>query len=124
MLFGNVDPDVVAVMIPITAIVGGIAITIVAIIMGSRKKELEHKERLLAMEKGIEIPQPIEPEKRPAYRSNRTAGLILTLLGLAILVANWVVAGVKGGIWGLVPLAIGIGLLISASIEKKEFDKK
>jgi len=120
MLFGNVDPDVVAIMIPITAIAGGIAIAIVAIIMGARKKELEHKERLLAMEKGIEIPQAQEPEKRPSYRSNRTAGLVMTLLGIAIMVANWAVAGTKGGVWGLIPLAIGVGLLISAALEKKE----
>jgi NADH:ubiquinone oxidoreductase subunit 6 (subunit J) len=107
-------------MIPITAIAGGIAIAIVAIIMGARKKELEHKERLLAMEKGIEIPQAQEPEKRPSYRSNRTAGLVMTLLGIAIMVANWAVAGTKGGVWGLIPLAIGVGLLISAALEKKE----
>ncbi len=125
MLLGDIaNPETIATLIPITAILGGIAIAIVSIIMGTRKKELEHKERLLAMEKGIEIPKPQEPEKRPSYRSNRTAGLVMTLLGIAIMAANWAVAGMKGGVWGLIPLAIGVGLLISASLEKKEFEGK
>ena len=124
MVFGDIGTETIAVMVPITAIMGGIAIAIVSILMGARKKELEHKERLLAMEKGIDIPQPHEPEKRPSYRSNRTAGLVMTLLGVAIMVANWAVAGTKGGVWGLIPMAIGIGLLISSALEKKEVEKK
>jgi hypothetical protein len=111
-------------MIPITAIAGGIAVAIVSIIMGARRKELEHKERLLAMEKGIEIPRPIEPECRPSYRSNRTSGLVMALLGIALMAAIWAVAGVRGGVWGLIPMAIGVGLLIAAALEKKEVGGK
>jgi hypothetical protein len=124
-LFADVaNPETLAVMIPITAVMGGIAIAIVAIIMGSRKKELEHKERIIAMEKGISIPQqPVEPT-RPAYQSNRTGGFVLTLLGIALTIAISVSSNLQGGIWGLVPLAIGIGLLIASSIEKKEVDTK
>ncbi len=117
-------PEVLGVMIPIIAIMGGIIIAIVSIIIGGRKKELEHKERLLAMEKGIEIPQPAKPECRPAYKSNRSAGFVMTLLGIAITIANWVVAGPRGGVWGFIPLAIGIGLLISSAVEKNEIEKK
>jgi hypothetical protein len=117
-------PETLAVMIPITAIMGGIVIAIVAIIMGARKKELEHKERLIAMEKGIEIPQASKPEQRPAYRGNRSAGFVMTLLGIAITAANWTVGGATAGVWGLIPLAIGIGLLISAAVEKKEVEQK
>jgi len=124
MVLGDIGPDTLGVMIPITAIMGGIAIAIVAIITGARKKELEHKERLLAMEKGIDIPQPQRSETRPPYRSNRTAGLVMTLTGVAVTIANWTVAGATGGVWGLIPLAIGIGLLISSALEKNEVEKK
>jgi len=124
MVLGDIGPDTLGVMIPITAIMGGFAIAIVAIIMGARKKELEHKERLIAMEKGIEIPQTQQPEARPPYRSNRTAGLVMTLIGVAVTIANWTVAGAKGGVWGFIPLAIGIGLLISSALEKNEVEKK
>jgi hypothetical protein len=116
----TLSADTLAVMIPITAIMGGIAVAIVGIIMGSRRKELEHKERIVAMEKGIAIPEPPKVECRPAYKSNRTGGLVMTLIGIAVTVANWTVAGAKGGVWGFIPLAIGLGLLISSAIEKKE----
>ncbi len=107
-------------MIPITAIMGGIAVAIVGIIMGARKKELEHKERIIAMEKGISIPEPPKVERRPAYKSNRTGGFVMTLIGIAVTVANWTVGGATAGVWGFIPLAIGVGLLISSAIDKKE----
>ena len=116
----TLSADTLAVMIPITAIMGGIAVAIVGIIMGARKKELEHKERIIAMEKGMPIPEPPKVECRPAYKSNRTGGLVMTLIGIAVTVANWTVGGATAGVWGFIPLAIGVGLLISSAIEKKE----
>jgi ABC-type enterobactin transport system permease subunit len=125
MLFGDLpDTETIAILIPVTAIMGGIAVAIVSILMASRKKELEHKERLIAMEKGIEVPQARQPETRPAYLSNRSGGLVMTMLGIALTIAIWTVAGPTGGVWGLVPLAIGVGLLISSTLEKKEVEKK
>ena len=123
-LFGLLRPEALAIMIPIVTIIGGIAVAIVAIIMSGRKKELEHKERLTAMEKGVTLPElPLEP-KRPAYLQNRSAGLVMTFLGIALTIAIWVPAGAEGGVWGLIPLAIGVGLLVSSVLEKKEVDKK
>jgi hypothetical protein len=116
----TLSAETLAVMIPITAIMGGIAVAIVGIIMGARKKELEHKERIIAMEKGMAIPEPPKVEHRPAYKSNRTGGLVMTLIGIAVTVANWTVGGATAGVWGFIPLAIGLGLLISSAIEKKE----
>jgi len=123
-LFGFLTPEVFAMTIPLLSIFGGVAIAIVAIIMGGRKKELAHKERLLAMEKGMEIPVEPQDEKRPAHLSNRSSGLVLTLLGLALTIALFAVAGKDGGVWGLLPMAIGIGLLISSSLEKREIEDK
>ena len=97
---------------------------IVAIIVEAKKKELVHKERLVAMEKGIEIPQPAKEPERPAYLKNRSAGLVMTLLGIALVIAIWVPAGAVGGVWGLVPLAIGIGLLVSSALERREIEDK
>ena len=123
-VFGLLRPETLAIMIPITAIMGGIAIAIVAIIMAGRKKELEHKERLTAMEKGVTLPElPLEP-KRPVYLQNRSAGLVMTCLGIALTIAIWVPAGAEGGVWGLIPLSIGIGLLISSALESKETKDK
>jgi hypothetical protein len=116
-------PESIAVMIPIISIMGGVLIAIVAIIMEAKKKELTHQERLVAMEKGIEIPTPPKEPERPAYLKNRSAGLVMTLLGIALVIAIWVPAGAVGGVWGLIPLAIGIGLLVSSAMERKEVEK-
>lgn len=124
ILFGFLTPELFAMTIPLLSIFGGVAIAIVAIIMAGRKKELAHKERLVAMEKGMDIPVEPQEEKRPAYLSNRSGGLVMTLLGIALTIALFAVAGKVGGVWGLLPLAIGVGLLISSSLEKKELDEK
>jgi hypothetical protein len=123
-VFGFLTPELFAMTIPLLSIFGGVAIAIVAIIMAGRKKELAHKERLLAMEKGIEIPTAPKPEKRPEYLAHRTTGLVMTLLGLAFTIALWAVAGKDGGVWGFVPMAIGIGFLISAGMEQREDERK
>ncbi len=123
-LFALLSPEVLAIMIPITFIMGGIAVAIVAIVMAARKKELDHKERLTAMDKGIDIPLPKEKKKRPAYLNMRPWGLVLSCLGITLTVALWVTAGSIGGVWGFLPLGIGVGLLIAAALEKSEDEKK
>jgi hypothetical protein len=121
-LIGFIDPEVVAITIPLLSIFGGVAIAITAIVMSARKKELMHKERVLAMEKGIDI--PVEPRelKRPSYLHNRSAGLVMTFLGIALTIALFAVAGKDGGVWGLIPLAIGIGLLVSSTLERRDLE--
>ena len=78
IIFGDVGPESLAIFIPIVSIIGGIAVAIVAIVMAGKKKELEHKERLTAMEKGMAIPESPEGKHllRPAYQKNRTGGLV------------------------------------------------
>jgi len=125
MQAGFLTTETFALTIPLFSIFGGISIAIVAIIMAGRKKELMHKERLLALEKGIALPEE-EPRKnkskRPAYLTQRTWGLVMTMIGLTLTIALWTVAGSVGGVWGLIPLGIGVGLLISSSLEKKEME--
>lgn len=123
-IFSFVDSDAIALSIPILAVCGGVLIAITAIIVGGRKKEQEHRERLIAMEKGIIPPAPPEEVERPKYSSRRANGLVMTGIGLALTIAMSVANGVDSGVWGLIPLFIGIGLLIAGSIDKREFDEK
>jgi hypothetical protein len=121
----DVSPNVVAIFIPILIVVGAFAAVIVAIIVQGKQKELIHKERLVAMEKGMPIPdEPVKP-RRPAFMTLRVWGFVLVLLGIALVIAIGATTAGAGygfyhGLWGLIPLTIGAGLLISASIEKKE----
>lgn len=118
------EPDTIALSIPILAVCGGVLIAITAIIVGGRKKEQEHRERLIAMEKGIMPPPPAQEIERPKYSSRRANGLVMTGIGLALTIAMSVASGIESGVWGIIPLFIGIGLLIAGSIDKREFDEK
>ncbi len=121
-LFAWIDPEVVAIFIPILAVLGGAFIAVTAVIMNGRRKELEHRERILAMEKGITPPQPPVEVERPKFSSRRANGLVMTGIGLALTIAMWSAGGDNAGMWGLIPLFIGIGLLIAGALDKKEYD--
>lgn len=124
MLFGRVDPETIALAIPILIVMGGILITIVAIVINGRNKDLEHRERLIAMEKGLALPEPPPVKERPKYSSRRANGLVLTGIGLAITIAITVSDGSRDGVWGLIPLFIGIGLLVASHLDKKEWERE
>lgn len=121
-IFGLLNTETFAITIPLLSIFGGVAIAITAIVMGARKKELLHKERVLAMEKGIDIPISPAREKRATYLHNRSKGIVMTFLGAALTIALFAVSGKNGGVWGLIPLAIGIGLLVSSMLERRDVD--
>ncbi len=112
-----------ALAIPILAIFGGVAMGVTAIIMQGRRKELSHKERLIALEKGIELPSPPPKAERPKYGGTRTTGLMILLLGFALTIALFTVEG-KQGVWGLLPMGVGAGLLIGSYLEKKDYERR
>ena len=121
------DAGVVALLIPIVAVVGGMAIAIVGVITKSKEEELKHKERIIAMEKGIPIPEsaPCQPKAdKPRYLAIRAWGLVITLIGIAIMVSIAIGSDLRNGIWGLIPTGLGVGLLMAAWFEKKDMENK
>ena len=103
-----------------------------------QRRTLIHRERLAAIEKGIELP-PLEQEvKRNAWNVQRTlllAGLIWTSIGGCILVTmsaiiaspgNAKLEVVPGIQWiGLGPIAIGLShLVVYFAGKKKESEKE
>ena len=116
----SIDTGVIAIFIPILAVIGVFAVVITSVIVSSKHKELAHKERILAMDKGIPIPEEPLVAKRPAYLTIRAWGFILTLLGVALVIALWVTAGGKAGVWGLLPTAVGLAMLFAANKEMRE----
>jgi Domain of unknown function (DUF6249) len=116
-------------LIPIVAIVMGIGIGMLSVYLDFRKKrelvQAYHAERMAAIEKGIEIP-PLPTEllqvgmRREVHpERHRRSGLILLLLGIAIIGAM-LSEGDRGAWWGAIPAAIGVALLISAALETRE----
>lgn len=110
-------------MIPIIAIVTGIGIVMLAIWLDYKKKtrmfELHHKERLLAIERGMEVP-PLPPEffmngrlrALDAKADSLRRGLLLLLLGLGLGVALFINHGPEVASWALLPIALGLAYLI------------
>jgi len=125
-IFGWIEAEVVALAIPILVVLGGVAIAMTAISVNGRRKELEHRERIIAMEKGLTVPAaPPAPEvERPKFSNRRANGLVLTGVGLALTIAMWTQDGSEAGVWGLIPLFIGIGLLVAGAIDKREYDSQ
>jgi hypothetical protein len=125
-IFGRIEPEVVALAIPIIVVAGGIFVAITAIVMHGRRKDLEHRERIIAMEKGIPLPPTTEPPVHagPKYSNRRANGLVLTGIGIALTIAMWTADGSESGVWGLIPLFIGIGLLIAGHLDKREWERE
>lgn len=110
-------------LIPIIAIVMGIGVALLAIWTDYRRKsemfELHHKERLLAIERGMEVP-PLPPEffhygrKQWSWSRNNQlqSGLILLFAGGALMIALAVNRDLETAAWGLLPFAVGLANLI------------
>jgi hypothetical protein len=115
------DIEQMALMIPILAIVLGVGIAIVAILTSHREKlkraELRHRERITALEKGMEVPPDTEPA--PRRGSYLRSGLISLFIGIVLYFALLELVGSDVALFGLLPAAIGIGSLISYFVEER-----
>jgi hypothetical protein len=108
--------------IPIVAIIMSfgmvIAVVVTALYYDYRKRYLQNKEIIAAIEKGIDVPLP-KVERRE--RDYRRLGIIWTLVGIAFTIAIWVSSHtIEGAIWGLLPVALGIAFLSIAFFSKKD----
>lgn len=127
--------------IPIIAITGGLTIGIIRAIGQQRLVELAQRERIVALEKGIDpsrlppMPIPGDSGNGPMMYSNYrdyalkrmhglTIGGIVTLFtGIGLSLMIWFVSEEHNG-WavGLIPAAIGIALLLSAWLTRPKED--
>jgi hypothetical protein len=119
--------SVLALVIPIVAIVFGIAVAMLGMWLDFRKKrelfQLHHAERMAAIEKGIDLP-PLPPEffqgERKQEKTPHTyfrRGVMWLLIGIAATTALW---GTHENDywWGLVPVAVGVAYLITFLVER------
>jgi len=115
------DIEVLALLIPISMIVLGVAVALVAIVTAHRRRmlrnELRHKERMAALEKGMELPpDPVEAETGPKPGGLRS-GIGGILVGVVLYLALRGVADEDVALFGLIPAAFGIAGLISYFVE-------
>ena len=114
-------------IIPIIAVAGGITMAIVRIFTQARLEELARKERIAAIERGVdpEKLQPIPASDHYGLGSSRIrrahglliGGLILLAIGLGVSVVFAFVDPEKSNwIAGVVPIFVGVALLISSRV--------
>jgi hypothetical protein len=121
--------------IPIIAIVGGITVAVVRSIGQQRIIEMAQRERIAAIERGVDLsklpPLPnvgnnddvssmyLSPHEYSRRRSQNLmiGGVITLFVGIGVMFFLRVVAG-NDDAWGvgIVPAAVGIGLLLSSWI--------
>ncbi|HUK64975.1 MAG TPA: hypothetical protein VLV15_16670 [Dongiaceae bacterium] len=135
------DPDtlipLMALSIPIVAIVGGITAGIVRMMQRQRAFEMLQRERIAAIERGLD-PDKIASLQRPliyddhglysdpavaaAHRRQglMIGGIVTLFVGIAISIFLYGVVGGHDGddgrVWtvGLIPAAVGVALLLSS----------
>ena len=119
------NTETIAVFIPIIAIVMGIGAGIVGIVSRHRqllqRVDLRHKERLAAMEKGLELPaESMDADvRRPRFLLR---GLIWTFVGVAAYFPLRGLAGTDESMLALIPLAVGLAYLIYYFVQGRKED--
>lgn len=118
-------------MIPIVGIVMGVGIGMLALWIDYRKKrdifELHHKERLLAIERGMEVPPLPDAIFGNGAREARALGtadylrrgLIWLLVGLGIGIAMALNSSIESATWALIPMGFGLANLIFYGVEMR-----
>ncbi len=122
------NEDAIAVFIPLTAIFMSLLIPIVFAIVDYRRRrdivEANHKERMAAIERGMEVPQLPESfylSMKPARRSSYLLpGLIWLFVGVGLFVALGAVAGEDVRFFGLIPAGVGLAFLIYYFVEGRK----
>jgi hypothetical protein len=136
-MYGFEARDLVPLMamsIPIVAIVGGIAAGIVRMMQRQRAFEMIQRERIAAIERGLD-PDKIASLRRPVFVDDDNVyvdphvaterrrqglligGLVTLFVGVAIAIFLRGVTD-EHDVWtvGLIPMAVGVALLVSSAI--------
>ena len=122
------DEDAIAILIPLTAIFMSLLIPIVFSIVDYRKRrdivESNHRERMAAIERGMELPalpesfyRSLKPARRSTYL---LPGLIWLFVGIGIMVALGAVADEDVALLGLIPAGVGLAFLIYYFVEGRK----
>lgn len=125
----------VGMLIPIVAIVMGVGLGMLALYLTHKRREMYHKERLAAIEKGVELPPEAFFEGQLAAKSPRVyllRGLVWLFVGVATVVFMFALSktipgeGPPQGVafMGLIPVAIGLAYLIFYFIEGKKMKEE
>lgn len=110
-------------IVPVTAIVMTMLVAAVAIYAGYRSKEFRHRERMTAMEKGIDL--PADPITGPNFYLLR--GLVWLFIGIGFAIFLVVMSFADpdpetraAAALGLIPAGVGVAYLVVYRAENKK----
>ena len=93
----ELDILVLAVVLNVLIIVGGILIILMAMYQRGKRREMHHRERLAMIERGLAPPPELDPsafDEPPRRHPPATGvGIVIVALGLGL----WLIIGVAGG---------------------------
>lgn len=111
-------------LIALVAVILSLGIPIAGMYTFYRVRKLRTEERLAALARGQNI--PMEPELSQAARSRR-AGILLVSAAIGYMVTFGLIARIVGepetlaaAAFGMLPLAIGIGYFVDASLVRRD----
>lgn len=128
-------------VVPVAAFAAWVGVVAVKTISKYKVRELQSRERMAAIEKGLPVPpedpniiekafgdrepsRPANPNRRIAYL--RTSGIVCVSAGVGLVLFFMALTHITqermvlcGAATGLIPLAIGFGLLLDASIQAR-----
>ena len=119
---------IVALFIPIIAIVMGIGCGIIALVLDYLKRrrlmELFHQQRMAAIDKGVELPpMPLDlltADIRRKRSNPLLKGLLLVFIGITVAAALYANEGWEPACYGLITAGIGLAYLIYYAVEGKK----
>ncbi|MBT3232368.1 MAG: hypothetical protein HN356_06085 [Calditrichaeota bacterium] len=118
------------IIIPIVFFATSVLIVYFAIQARTKQNQNEHEERMLALEKGVEIPMSpgrrknvTSDEDNPKHRNPYIWPIVLISLGTAM-IARSMLSGDFDISWSLIPFLIGIGLLVAHQLFQKQKEKR
>jgi hypothetical protein len=115
------DVEHMAMLIGLFFVVGSFVVVLLIVLTAFRnrrvKAEMLHRERMLALEKGLPIPPDYleGPRRRRPY----VAGLIWAGIGLGAVIWGIVEGESDINAWGLIPFFVGIALLIGDWLSRR-----
>jgi hypothetical protein len=116
--------------IPIAVTLGAFAIVITAMILQSKARDRQQRERMFLAEKGLEVPSElydVKKTKKRDFRGGRAwlmiLGTICICVGIGVMIMLGVKEGMDDGVAGVIPILIGVGFLLSERMIAKLADK-
>ncbi len=125
------DPGIIGVFIPIVAIVMGIGIGMLSVWTEHKRKsqllEQYHKERVVALEKGLPLPDldrrlvALDEHEPPTAAKAYRNGLMMLLIGIILFFGLEQLVGDRVSLFGLIPAAVGVAnLMYGFMLQRKE----